>query len=105
MTEHPAWLPDAALAPLGRQRVALVAPPGQASAVLGSVEAELRAATASHGGTYRRLDPGATVPPETTVVLRLDPAAGLVPDSFRLSTAHGRAGLTAADPSGLLYGL
>ncbi|MGW6130332.1 alpha-glucuronidase [Cellulomonas sp. NPDC055163] len=63
---HPAWLPDAALAPLGAGHVLLLTGEGEPAAdpVLPTVEAELRRATAAHGGrlsTRTGGDPGADV--------------------------------------------
>lgn len=43
---HPAWLPEAAFAPLGRRRVAVVG----TGPVVGTVRAEVAAAVARHGG-------------------------------------------------------
>lgn len=54
---HPAWLPDAAFAPLGSRRV-LVAPGTDTGPVAGTVLDELRRAVATHGGTLTVHAPG-----------------------------------------------
>jgi len=54
---HPAWLPDAAFAPLGSRRV-LVAPGPDAGEVGGTVVDEVRRAVAAHGGSLTVHAPG-----------------------------------------------
>ncbi|MBL0888966.1 hypothetical protein HGK34_22315, partial [Myceligenerans sp. I2] len=54
---HPAWLPDAAFAAVGRRRVVVRGD----GALVGTVAAEVAAATATHGGSFTRLEAGSGV--------------------------------------------
>ncbi|TFH71852.1 alpha-glucuronidase [Cellulomonas sp. HD19AZ1] len=63
---HPAWLPDAAFAPVGSRRV-LVAVGPDAGPVGETVVAELRRATAAHGGSLTVLDAADPLPDAATV--------------------------------------
>jgi len=65
-TVHPAWLPDAAFAPLGSRRV-LVAVGPDAGPVGATVVDEVRRATAAHGGALTVLAPGETLPDAASV--------------------------------------
>ena len=56
-TGHPAWLPTAAFAAVGRRRVAVRGD----GALVGTVTAEIAAATAAHGGSFTRLESGSGV--------------------------------------------
>jgi alpha-glucuronidase len=99
---HPAWLPDAAFAPLGRRRVAVVVPGGAGDDVVSTVRAEVAAATAAHGGAAQSHAEGADV------ALVLDPGASARlagPEAFEVARAAGTVTVTAAGGAGLLYGL
>lgn len=103
---HPAWLPDAAFAPLGRRRVAVVVPDDVADdgtdPVVPTVRAEVAAATAAHGGAALDRADGADV------ALVLDPAAAARlgdPEGFEVTRAAGRVAVTAGAGTGLLHGL
>ena len=65
-TVHPAWLPDAAFAPLGSRRV-LVAVGPDAGPVGETVVDEVRRATATHGGSLTVLAPGEALPDAASV--------------------------------------
>jgi len=65
-TVHPAWLPDAAFAPLGSRRV-LVALGPDAGPVGETVVDEVRRATATHGGSLTVLAPGEALPDAASV--------------------------------------
>ncbi|QAY61991.1 alpha-glucuronidase [Xylanimonas allomyrinae] len=92
---HPAWLPQAAFAPLGSRRVAVAV---DDSPVARTVLAEVTAAVAAHGG--ESVAPGAA-----DVELALRPDAAADPEAFTLTRAAGVVAVTAADARGLLYGL
>ncbi|WP_242607916.1 alpha-glucuronidase [Xylanimonas ulmi] len=103
---HPAWLPEAAFAPLGSRRVALVL--DDASPVADTVRAEVTAALAAHGGAAVEAAEAADV------VLALRPAdaapqfqsdGDLDPEAFTYARAGGVVTVTASDARGLLYGL
>jgi alpha-glucuronidase len=95
---HPAWLPDAAFAPLGRRRVAVVAPGAATDPVLATVRAEVAAATSAHGGaTLGAAD-------DAEVALVLDPGAALGPEEFEVALTGGPLTVTAAAGAGLLHG-
>lgn len=133
---HPAWLPDAALAPLGAGHVLLLTGEDEPAddPVLPTVEAELRRATAAHGGRLSLRhggDPGADVrlvlattaaappPPPSgatdatpadrpwpALVRRvLDDPGDLPPESFRLVRDDGVTVVLASSGAGLLHGL
>ena len=101
MTEHPAWLPTAAFAALGRRHVTLDAPDldGTPALVLGSIVGEIEAATSTYGGSLTR---GAAT---TGLHLVLDPDAGLGAEAFMLASTPTVTTVSASDASGLLYGL
>lgn len=132
---HPAWLPDAALAPLGAGHVLLLTGEDESATdpVLPTVEAELRRAAAAHGGRLSLRhggDPGADVrlvlatttaapPPPTgatdatpadrpwrALVRRvLDDPGDLPSESFRLVRDAGVTVVVASSGPGLLHGL
>ncbi len=107
-TVHPAWLPDAAFAPLGRRNIAVVledelsfddaAADVASSPVAQTVLAEVEAATAAHGGAV--VEPG-----EADVILELDAdcCAGN-PEAFCFHRSDDVVRIVANDPRGLLYG-
>ncbi|GAB7191656.1 xylan alpha-(1-_2)-glucuronosidase [Kineococcus sp. NUM-3379] len=117
----PAWLPDAALAPLGTGTVALLAPDLHDAPVLATVAGELRRATARHGGRVVA-EPGAAA--GATVVLATPSGLAALPDGalpaelardaarttplsaegFRLLEAGGTVVVVATAAPGLLYG-
>ena len=66
MSVHPAWLPDAAFAPVGSRRV-LVAVGPDAGPVGPTVVEEVRHATAVHGGALTVLAPGDPLPEASDV--------------------------------------
>ncbi|GAA1848665.1 alpha-glucuronidase [Myceligenerans crystallogenes] len=108
---HPAWLPSSAFAAVGRRRVAVRGD----GALVGTIAAEVAGATAAHGGSFTRLDPGSGVG-DADLVLTLtedDDAPG--PDdggsacdaedeSFRLLRDDGAVVVQSASDRGLLYG-
>jgi alpha-glucuronidase len=112
---HPAWLPDAAFAPVGRRAIA-VGPDG--GALVATVVAEARRATERFGGSVVVTGspagdrpagdgpagdgPAGTTGPE--LVLTTDASAGLPPEGYRVSRAAGVTRVVAADDAGLLYG-
>lgn len=93
---HPAWLPAAAFAPLGRRRIAVA----EGHPLADTVAAEARAAVDAHGGSLTR---GAS--DDADLVFALAPDAGLGDEAFRLTRASGRVTVTAGSGRGLLYGL
>lgn len=105
-TPHPAWLPDAAFAPLGRCRVAVVIAPDGATEVTETVLSEVRAATGAHGG--------AVVGPhdDPDLLLELSDSRPHLSrresdssrEGFRFVRDGGRVRVTATTPAGLLYG-
>lgn len=119
---HPAWLPDGALAAVGRRRVALRLPdlsgPARAipsagpddSVVVGTLRAEAERATTVHGGVV--VDPDDS--PDLLLHLSPDlsgPAEGMSgarpgsPDGgFRFVRDGGRVAVVAATPTALLHG-
>ena len=125
MTTHvsPAWLPDAALAPLGAGTVLLLAPSLDDDPVLGTVVAELELATSRHGGRLLRV-PDPTSPPSVVLATpagiatltgvggappavrsAADGAPGLSREGFHLVRAAGTTVVVARTGAGLLYGL
>lgn len=103
---HAAWLPDAALAPLGSRRIA-VAADETAGPLVGTVLDEARRATATHGGSVVAVPGSAPVPADAELVLRVDPAqtppeAGV--EGFTVAHRHGTTIVTAATDAGLLHG-
>jgi len=106
VTEHPAWRPPAAFAPLGRRSVTLTAPAlaGTPALIVDRIAAEIEVATRENGGSLRRLAPSED-PAGAQVRFVLDPVAGLPPEAFRLTAGPGRTEVVAADAPGLLYGL
>ncbi|MFE7406931.1 alpha-glucuronidase [Isoptericola sp. NPDC057559] len=127
---HPAWLPDGALAAVGRRRLTLRTPdlPGPAHGgphprpdgspeVVATLRAELDRATTAHGGAV--VDPGGS--PDLVLALAassvltsssngrnedhvstLDAEAGAA--GFRFVRSAGRVTVTAATPTALLHG-
>ncbi len=89
MSPHPAWLPDATLAPLGTQRVAISALPGP---VTETVRRELERS----GAQFVEV-------PEASLVLSDDGPLGA--EDFTLTRAGGVTTVLAGGPNGLLYGL
>lgn len=87
---HPAWLPDAALAPVGSRTVSV--PTGHH--LLDTLADELRRATALHGGSL--VDHGGQV--------RFRLQEGAAEEGFSVDVAPGTVTVTAAEPVGLLYG-
>lgn len=120
---HAAWLPDAALAPLGAGTVVLLAPELDGHPVLGTVRAELQRATAHHGGrvvgelevatrpdvVLASLDGLAEVRAHEVVPAALREAVATSPvlseEGFRLVEADGATLVVASTAAGLLYGL
>ncbi|MFD6178022.1 MULTISPECIES: alpha-glucuronidase [unclassified Isoptericola] len=120
---HPAWLPDGALAAVGRRRLALRLPdlsgpgarihargPDSSPGVAGTLRAELEGATTTHGGAVVDADSS----PDLLLTLSPDvsgPRAGMHapgPDSsgvgFRFVRDGGRVTVTAPTPAALLHG-
>lgn len=98
---HPAWLPEAAFAPVGSRRVAVT--PGPATdPVAATVVAEVRRATAAHGGTAT-VDPSPGTDGDHDLVLRVDPAAAAT--GFTRERIGGTTVVVARDAAGLLHGL
>lgn len=100
---HPAWLPQTALAPLGRLVVRLTGD----GALVETIATELRRATAAHGGRLVRGTPrGAD--PEPDVTFTSSTAAGdradLGAEGFRVVRHRERLTVTAATGDGLLQG-
>lgn len=93
---HPAWLPDAAFAVVGRGRVAVV---GEGE-VVGTVRDEVERATARHGGTLVPAGDAAEL-----VLTTERTAAGLSPEGFDVTHDDGVVTVRAAGGAGLLYGL
>ncbi|PZR52622.1 alpha-glucuronidase [Xylanimonas oleitrophica] len=110
---HAAWLPDAALAPLGSRRVAVVVPDGGAPDVVAqTVRDEVAAATAAHGGAV--VDPQQAGTADVVLAVRAStgapagaPAgsAAADPEAFTLTRALGMVTVTATTSHGLLHGL
>ncbi|UZN02675.1 alpha-glucuronidase [Cellulomonas sp. S1-8] len=98
---HPAWLPDAAFAPLGSRRV-LVALGPDAGPVGATVVDEVRRATTAHGGSLTVADVASTADGHD-LVLRVAPD-GPEAGSTRLRTG-GVTVVVAGDATGLLHGL
>lgn len=120
---HPAWLPDAAFAPLGAQRVRVIAADDDVSR---TVRSEVERACSSHGGTSvadggapAGHDDDATLmlaevaavraqSPLPAVVGELLAAAAGEPlgaEDFLLARTGGVTAVLAGGPNGLLYGL
>lgn len=89
---HPAWLPDAAYAPLGRLRLRV----DGAGPLAATVRAEARRATTAHGGTLADEDAAADVH------LRVAGDGG--PEAFTVARRGGVTTVDAADDAGLLAG-
>ena len=116
---HPAWLPAAALAPLGAQRVLLLAADDGVSR---TVRDEVAGAVATFGGTLlTSADDGvpslvlaelalvrdaapATLPDVVGGLLQDAVVGGLGPEDFLLARADGTTLVLAGGPNGLLYG-
>ncbi|WP_242496465.1 alpha-glucuronidase [Xylanimonas protaetiae] len=100
---HPAWLPDAAFAPLGSRRIAVEIPARDWSTlsaqVAQTVRAEVAAAVATHGGAV--VD-ASDAPDVALVVIAHNDQD---PEAFTVAHGGGVTRVTAADPRGLLYGL
>ncbi|MDM8086036.1 alpha-glucuronidase [Cellulomonas cellasea] len=82
---HPAWLPDAAFAPLGRRTVAVLLPeqPAAREPTWDTVLREADRATSAHGGVLLR-----TLDPQVTGADPLDgPVRGPAPDIVLASTS------------------
>ncbi|MBO3662652.1 alpha-glucuronidase [Microbacterium stercoris] len=92
---HPAWLPTAAFAPLGRRAIAVV----QGDAQTETVAAEAAAATTAHGGSAVRFTGEA---PRADIVFALE--GGLGDEAFRVRRADGSVTVAASSGRGLLYG-
>lgn len=88
---HPAWLPEAALEPLGRRRVAVL---GEGP-VVGTVRSEARGATEQHGGAL--VEDGAD--------LLLTVVQDLGTETFEVTRDGQVLVVRAGDGPGLLYGL
>lgn len=95
MTVDHVWLPDHALAPVGRRRVAVV---GQGP-VVDTVRREVIGATARHGGSL--MDDTA----EADLVLTSTSDGALGPEAFEVTRDGGALRVHAATGAGLLYGL
>ncbi|ADG75867.1 Alpha-glucuronidase [Cellulomonas flavigena DSM 20109] len=94
---HPAWLPDAAFAPLGSRRVRVALGPDAADPVAATVLDEVRRATAAHGGAL------VTDDGPSDVVLRWEPDAPAA--GFTTTRTGGVTSVVARDAVGLLHGL
>ena len=92
---HPAWLPAAAFAALGRRSIAVA----EGDALAGTVAAEATAATDAHGGSVVRFTGEA---PRADVVFTL--SEGLADEAFRITRADGSVTVIASTGRGLLYG-
>lgn len=102
---HPAWLPDAAFAPVGSRRV-LVAPGPDAGPVAQTVVDELRRATDAHGGTLTVLDRASDVVEGAyDLVLQVAPDSPGSSESFVRERTAGVTTVVAGGAPGLLYGL
>lgn len=121
---HPAWLPDAAFAPLGSRRV-LVATGPDAGPVGATVVDELRRAAATYGGTLTVHDGTTggghdlvlvTAAAAGAVLRGADALVGLLPsggardvgtgtDAYVRARTGGTTVVVAGGPTGLLYGL
>lgn len=116
-TPHPAWLPTAAFAAVGRRRVAVRGD----GALVGTIAAEVAAATAAHGGTFTRLEPGSGVFDADLVLTLTEDDSRSEDDSrteedddgdthadddesFRFMRDDGAVVVQAATDRGLLYG-
>lgn len=120
---HAAWLPDGALAAVGRRRLALHVPdlsgpahriprarPDNSAEVTSTLRTELERATSAHGGAV--VDPGGS--PDVLLALtpelsgrahgipRADPVSSGV--GFRLVRDGGRVAVTATTATALLHG-
>ena len=106
---HPAWLPDGALAAVGRRRVALRTPelsgpaagipsrgPDNSPEVLATLRTEVEHATTAHGGDV--------VAPDASPDLLLALSPELSADGFRCVRDGGRVTVTAATATALLHG-
>ncbi|GIG40245.1 alpha-glucuronidase [Cellulomonas phragmiteti] len=97
---HPAWLPDAAFAPLGSRRVLVVTGP-DAGPVGATVVDEVRRAVTTHGGTLTVADLASA--DDHDLVLRVAPDG---PDTgFTRLRTGGVTVVVAGDATGLLHGL
>jgi alpha-glucuronidase len=93
VTVHPAWLPDAAFAPLGSRRVRVAVE----GLLAQTVRDEVARAVAAHGGALVGADEPADVV--------LDERDGLAPEAFELARRDGVTTVAAGGGPGLLYGL
>ncbi|MFI2105259.1 alpha-glucuronidase [Isoptericola sp. NPDC019693] len=106
---HAAWLPDGALAAVGRRRVALRLPdlsgpaqghprarPDNSAEVTSTLRTELTRATSAHGG--------AVVDPDDSPDVLLALVPELSGDGFRFVRDDGRVTVTAATATALLHG-
>ena len=99
---HPAWLPDAALAPVGRLTVRLAS----TGPLVDTLAAELARATAHHGGSLTRVDPSAPADPAAQLGFGPvpDAAADPGPEGFVLTRRDQRLRIGAGSGQGLLHG-
>ncbi|WP_166845215.1 alpha-glucuronidase [Isoptericola sp. BMS4] len=111
---HPAWLPDAVFAAVGRRRVALadlsdpgrVPPPGPdgPAEVLEALHGEITAATIAHGGAVVTADES----PDLVLLLTDPEVPEAEPDGavegFRLRRTDGKVTVTAVTATSLLHG-
>ena len=107
---HAAWLPDGALAAVGRRRVAVVGPPDDE--VLVTVRREAERATSAHGGAVVGPDDSPDILLEASSVLDSssngrteDQVSTLdVESGFRFVRDGGRVTVTTATATALLHG-
>ncbi|MCE7000255.1 alpha-glucuronidase [Saccharothrix sp. S26] len=92
---HPAWLPTSAFRPIGSRRVRVLGD----GPVVGTVRAEVAAATAGHGGAL--VDDG---PADLELVVASD-AGETDPEAFVVGRAGATTVVRAIAGVGLLYGL
>ena len=95
---HPAWLPDDALAALGRRRVAVVGD----GPLVATVREEVTRAVGAHGGA---LTDAADAPEGADVLLAITPWADLGPEGYDVGRDRDRLVVRATGDHGLLHGL